>query len=87
MDIHETGLTVRFDQPSGIATLNSGETLAMKASASMVADMKLFVGNEPIATQSNVKEITAEHTFCKPVISRYVWRLRLADKRRQLHGR
>lgn len=29
--------------------------------------MKLFVGNEPIATQSNVKEITAEHTFCKPV--------------------
>lgn len=29
----------------------------------MVADMKLFVGNEPIATQSNVKEITAEHTF------------------------
>ena len=63
VDIHETGLTVRFDQPSGIATLNSGETLAMKASASMVADMKLFVGNEPIATQSNVKEITAEHTF------------------------
>ena len=57
VDIHETGLTVRFDQPSGIATLNSGETLAMKASASMVADMKLFVGNEPIATQSNVKEI------------------------------
>ncbi|WP_418812897.1 alpha-amylase family glycosyl hydrolase [Paraprevotella clara] len=63
VDIHETGLTVRFDQPSGIATLNSGETLAMKASASMVADMKLFVGNEPIATQSNVKEIIAEHTF------------------------
>lgn len=63
VEVHEVGLTVRFDQPSGTATLNKGETLTMKASASMVADMKLFVGSEEIAAQSNVKEITAVHTF------------------------
>lgn len=63
VEVHEVGLTVRFDQPSGTATLNRGETLAMKASASMVANMKLFVGSEEIAAQSNVKEITAVHTF------------------------
>lgn len=63
VEVHEVGLTVRFDQPSGTATLNRGETLTMKASASMAADMKLFVGSEEIAAQSNVKEITAVHTF------------------------
>lgn len=63
VDVHEMGLTVRFDQPSGTATLNKGETLAIKASASMAADMKLLVGNEVIATQNNVKEITATHVF------------------------
>ena len=63
VEVHEVGLTVRFDQPSGMATLNRGETLTMKASASMAADMKLFVGSEEIAAQSNVKEITAVHTF------------------------
>lgn len=63
VEVHEVGLTVRFDQPSGTATLNRGETLTMKASASMAVDMKLFVGSEEIAAQSNVKEITAVHTF------------------------
>lgn len=63
VDVHETGLTVRFDQPSGIATLTKGESLTMKASASTAADMKLFVGSEEIAAQSNVKEITATHVF------------------------
>lgn len=63
VEVHEVGLTVRFDQPSGTATLNRGETLTMKASASMAADMKLFVGSEEIAAQSNVKEITAVYTF------------------------
>ena len=63
VEVHEVGLTVRFDQPSGTATLDRGETLTMKASASMAADMKLFVGSEEIAAQSNVKEITAVYTF------------------------
>lgn len=63
VEVYEEGLTVRFDAPISNAVLDRGETLSVKASASLTANMKLFVDNQEIASQSGVKEIAATHTF------------------------
>lgn len=65
VDVYQEGLTVRIDQPATTAVVDKGGSLAIKASASINADMKLFVGAQQIAAQTNVKEITATHTFAQ----------------------
>lgn len=63
IDVHREGVTVRFEQPDAATTLNLGDLLPIKAKASVLADMKLFVANEQIASRTNVQEIVSLHTF------------------------
>ncbi len=61
--VHREGVTVRFEQPDVATTLNLGDLLPIRAKASVLADMKLFVANEQIVSRTNVQEIISLHTF------------------------
>ncbi len=50
--VHREGVTVRFEQPDVATTLNLGDLLPIRAKASVLADMKLFVANEQIVSQN-----------------------------------
>ena len=63
IDVHREGVTVRFEQPDVATTLNLGDLLPIRAKASVLADMKLFVANEQIVSRTNVQEIISLHTF------------------------
>lgn len=52
IDVHREGVTVRFEQPDVATTLNLGDLLPIRAKASVLADMKLFVANEQIGFQN-----------------------------------
>ncbi len=62
VSIYEAGLTVRFEEPT-TTVFNSGETVVLKAASSATADMKLFVGDEEIASQNGVDKLSASYTF------------------------
>lgn len=61
--VYEEGLTVRFDYPTSNVVLDRGEMLSVKASASLTANMNLYIDNQLIASNNGVREITASHTF------------------------
>ncbi|SHF54642.1 Por secretion system C-terminal sorting domain-containing protein [Bacteroides luti] len=64
VDVHEAGLTVRFDTPStSPVVVNNGQSLSMTASSSTAATLKLFVDGTQIASQSNATSISATHSF------------------------
>lgn len=58
--IYEEGLTIRFEKPQA-STFNKGETIEIKASASVASDIKLYVDNQQIATQNNVSELSTNY--------------------------
>ena len=62
--VYESGLTLRFDQPT-TTLFNQGETTTIKVAASAASDITLSIDNTQIASASNVTELSANYTFAQ----------------------
>lgn len=62
--VYESGLTVRLEQPTS-TTFLKGESVQLKAVASISSNIKLFVDDSQIASTNGVTELSTSYTFNK----------------------
>lgn len=80
IDVYVEGVTVRFEKPNAPVTINVGDMLPISAKASVAANLKLFIGNEQIASKTNSMEIISLKSFTEPGIYELRVEATAADK-------
>ena len=63
--VYADGISVRMDEPVD-DVVSVGENVSMKATASVVSSMKLYLNDKVVASKDNAKEISCSYTFSDP---------------------